>query len=118
MSTNDIRTTVTTAVDEVAGYSVSGGYGSYITPAVDALTEREYVLSEKIVEAVVEQFDVPEALVKERLEGIGMAVRPEPEPEVAAEAEGEGDDRVSRLERKINALIAAAERAGVTVHVG
>lgn len=73
-----IRETITSAT------RIPYGYDSYVNPVVEALTEREHTLSDKITSEVVSRFGVSTEQVRSALEGIGMAVRPAPEPEPVA----------------------------------
>jgi hypothetical protein len=79
-----IQNTIATTLPSVFG---SPAYGEYVSEVVDALTEREYQLSEAIIAGVVGHFGVTPDQVKVRLEGLGMAVRPEPTPEPEPEVD-------------------------------
>jgi len=79
-----IRNTITTALS-AQGINVDNGYGSYVDTAVEALTEREYTLTDQITERVVEEFGVRTDQVRAELEAIGALVRPIPEPVVEEE---------------------------------
>lgn len=111
--TNAIRSTIVTAV--AAGLRsdesyVENNYSSHVTTAAEALTEREYTLTDQITERVSREFGVSEEQVRTELEGIGALVRPIPEPEVEAPAEEDpaaevsGDDRMARLEELVGNL--------------
>lgn len=115
MSVQPIHDTILTAL----GGSVPFGGERYVEEAVKVLTEREYTVSDAIIEQVTENFGVSEAEVKSRLVALGIAVRPEPEPEPVVDDEPvPTEERIASLEQKIDALIAAAEARGLTVHVG
>lgn len=111
--TNAIHSTIVTAVasaENVSAENVEYSYGRHITIAADALTEREYTLTDQITERVSREFGVSEEQVRTELEGIGALVRPIPEPEVEAPAEEDpaaevsGDDRMARLEELVGNL--------------
>lgn len=101
---------------EAAAPEALHNYGHVVGKVEVALLEREYTLTDAIVEGVVHQFGVSEEQVKSRLGALGASLRPEPEPEPEPELElpvadedggvskGKGKKRVKALEEKVDKL--------------
>lgn len=124
---SSIRNTITAVLTE-QGINVDNGYSDAVDIVTKALTEREYELTERIVETVYSNRDYIGDLSRDELEAhaeqIGLSVRPKPEPEPeveeepAAEAEpASDDDRIRLLEEgqteireTLNTLLAVAKR--------
>lgn len=111
--TNTIEATLTAALPAGAQEM----YPSEYLAAVDALTEREYQLTELIAGEVHRELGAERQMVLDRLAEAGMAVRPAPEPEPEAEAEAPAKDkkgkkskRLDAIEAKVNRLFELAER--------
>lgn len=116
-----IRETITAKLEELGINTAEyGGYNS-ITGVTEALEEREteaaYALREEILEQVEEKLGgsyTSEAM--DVLDAVGLEARPEPEPEpvtpdagFTTESEPADDDRLGRLEAKVDALVRLAE---------
>lgn len=120
-----IRSTVETALSN-AGVPTTG-YTSYINTVVAALEEREFGITETIVEGVASQFSVDAETVTEAVKArTNLEFRPIPEPvvdievdevieeeeEVSAECatkSGGKAKRIAALEEKVGGLVAAVE---------
>lgn len=128
MTINTISTTVSAALTE-AGLSESAqsGYSTYVAKVEEALTERDYQITEQIVEALVDNGLVSEEQALAHAERLGLSVRPQPEPEVEegdeVEAEDMSDgDKLSAILSSLNSigerlgkLESAAERNGISL---
>lgn len=130
MTINTISATVSAALTE-AGLSESAqsGYSTYVAKVEEALTERDYQITEQIVEALVDNGLVSEEQALAHAERLGLSVRPQPEPEVEDEEEDEVEaedmsdgDKLSAILSSLNSigerlgkLESAAERNGISL---
>ena len=121
-----IRTTIATALS-TAGINPDS-YASHIDTVATALEEREFTITETIVEETSRQFDVPAAVVAEQIKAkTALEFRPIPEPvvEIAVEetvveddsedAEGAAkpggkSERISKLEDSVEELVGAVAK--------
>jgi hypothetical protein len=112
MSVQNITETITAALEGVGVRA--GSYSTYVNPVADALLEREYDITEQVIETVTQNFGVSREQVLPYVENIGLSVRPEPEPEPEATpvAEGLGEDAPAWA----NALVEKVESAVSTVN--
>ena len=98
---NAIRNTITSTL---AAQGVSAiGYGRHIDAVVEALTEREYALTDRIVEALVTHTSLSRHDIVSHGAAIGLLFRPTPAP--AAEPTVE----VREFEAEFNEEVAAAD---------
>jgi len=100
---NNITETIVNAVNAKAGYDVSTSYGPYIDAAAEGLLEREYDITEAVIEKVTQHFGVSRDDVMPYVEEVGLSVRPQPEPEVEEEPKTE-DDRLTAIEKAVAGL--------------
>lgn len=131
MTINTAAATVTSAL-EAAGVSEAtiNGYASYVNPVVEALTERDYQITEAVLEAVAAYLPVSKEEALEYAERLGLSVRPQPEPEVEEEDEEDARDfdSMSTAEKlseilsglqgigeRISKLESAAQRNGISL---
>lgn len=126
-----IRSTVESALSN-AGVPTAG-YESYINTVVTALEEREFTITETIVEGVVGQFGTDESDVVSAIKArTNLEFRPIPEPVVEVEEEeeeapvegatksGGKAKRIAALEEKVSEIAGAvAELAALAKrHLG
>jgi hypothetical protein len=131
-----------TSVSETLHFALpAGAQGAYpreYNAVLEALTERDYALTDTITEAVVQHFNVPAAQVRDQLAYIGMAVRPpapvpapvndlaewekallapdEPAPAtVKAPAAKAKKGKKNGLKKQVKALVKAARRNGINI---
>jgi hypothetical protein len=112
MSAN-ITTTITAAVAAELGEDIVSQYGAAIAKISEAVQEREYNLIEELVEKAAEETGYTVDQIEGFVTDAGFEVRPKPEPvvEAAPEAVTDGDDdRLARIERQVEALVALANR--------
>lgn len=104
-----IEATITANINEDALTT----YGPAITTVAEALQEREYAITEAIIEAATEQYSVNEGEVTSILEAAGLTLRPAPpiveEPAFAEETDDlvarfAEEDRFTRLEQTVDKL--------------
>ena len=108
---SSIKETLDSALPSGAQAKFSREYDAVL----DALTEREYDITDKVVAAVVANTSFSKEQVEAQAQVVGLAVRPapepEPEPEVEAPAAESGDDdRLTKLEAAVARLTELAER--------
>jgi hypothetical protein len=101
-----IRNTIVSSLSAEGINLDSYGYGAHVDAAVEALTEREYTLTDQIVERVHEEFGTSVDTLRAELEKIGAAVRPIPEPVVEEEpaAPKSTDEKVDALTEALATL--------------
>lgn len=102
MSTT-IEETIRTALTS-SGY---GSYTAYARPVVEALTERERELSDKLLDYATD-LGADGAEVRTRLTELGMEVSPV-EPELDDDDEGGDSSAMDRIEQKLTALIGTVD---------
>lgn len=111
MTINTINDTITSAL-EVHGVSTSMS-APYVTAAVEALTERDYQITETIISTLVDNDLVTEEDALFHAERLGLSVRPQPEPEVEEEDHNEVDS--DDADGKLNAI--SAGLAGISTRL-
>lgn len=113
-----------------------GAYPLEFAAVAEALTERDYSLTDQITDVVVREFRVSRDVVRHQLSLAGMEVRPDPVviPEVVASVADMSDfeeamtaeapakkakkgkkSDVAKLAKVVNKLVKAARRHGVTI---
>ena len=102
-----IRNTIATALVN-DGINLDG-YGHYIDLAVEALEEREYNISDQLVQFAQEQTSYGESAIRSILRETELSERPAPEPEtVTPEQAGEpqsDSERITKIEGQIEKVI-------------
>lgn len=101
-----IRNTIATAASTAGVNLDQYGYAEVVDGIVEALTEREYTLTDQIVERVNEEFGTSVDTLRSELENIGAAVRPIPEPVVEEEPAEPltTDEKIEKLFAAVNDL--------------
>jgi len=101
-----IRNTIATALVN-DGINLDG-YGHYIDLAVEALEEREYNISDQLVQFAQEQTSYGEAAIRSILRETELSERPAPEPETVTPDDDEPlteDERLTKIEDQIGKLV-------------
>ena len=113
MTINTISATVASALTE-AGLSedTQSSYAEYVTAVEDALTERDYQITEAIVGALVENGLVSEEVALAHAERLGLSVRPQPEPEPEVEDEDEDETEDMSDGDKLSAILSGLQSIG------
>lgn len=111
MTINTISDTITSAL-EFHGVSTSMS-APYVASAVEALTERDYQITETIISTLVDNNLVTEEDALFHAERLGLSVRPKPEPEVEDEDHSEVDP--DDADGKLNAILAGL--AGISARI-
>lgn len=90
------------------------GYGHYIDLAVEALEEREYNISDQLVEFALEQTSYGESEIRSILRETELSERPAPEPETVTPEEASepqsDSERISKIEGQIEKVIEVLDR--------
>ena len=102
-----IRNTIATALVN-DGINLDG-YGHYIDLAVEALEEREYNISDQLVQFAQEQTSYGESAIRSILRETELSERPAPEPETVTPEEASepqsDNERISKIEGQIEKVI-------------
>jgi hypothetical protein len=108
--TSDIRTIIVDALalklDESPEY-LENNYGTHVTTVTEALVERDYEITDRLVEVALGELSYDREAIENLLSSAGLYVRPQPEPTPEEEPVTEGEpaepgnfeDRVSKLEQ-------------------
>lgn len=125
-------TTVKNTLDSALPAGAQDAYPVPYRDVLTALTERDYRLTDAIVETVHRHFGTSKETIQGQLEGIGMAVRPAPAPAVPDVAAFEAlynepafvgteklkkgkKDSVKKLAKQVKKLTRLARDHGLTV---
>lgn len=110
MTINTINDTIETAL-ETSGIDITI-IDTYAKTAIEALTERDYQITETVISTLVDNDLVTEEDALFHAERLGLSVRPQPEPEaeeeVEVEVEIEGSD--AKLDAILHSLNGIGER--------
>lgn len=115
-----MTSTIKRTLDTALPVGAQSAYPSEYDSVLAALTNRDYTLTDQIVDVVHMEFGTDIDTVRGQLEMAGMAVRPAPEPVVeelpkakkAKKAKSGKKDKTAKLVRK---LVEAAQRHGISI---
>lgn len=99
MTINTISQTITSALEaKGAGrHNIPAEFAPYVEAVEAALLERDYTITETVVNVVSTNFGMGAEQLEEHAERFGLSVRPQPEPEVEEEEEEEADQEEDGL---------------------
>jgi hypothetical protein len=118
--TSDIRTIIVDALalklDESPEY-LENNYGTHVTTVTEALVERDYEITDRLVEVALGELSYDREAIENLLSSAGLYVRPQPEPTPEEEpvtasepAEpGSLEDRVANHESGNGQLVEAVQ---------
>lgn len=104
MTINTINDTIEAAL-ETSGIDITI-IDTYAKTAIEALTERDYQITETVISTLVDNDLVTEEDALFHAERLGLSVRPQPEPEPEVEEEVQVEVDSDDADGKLNAILA------------